>query len=222
MVQSFTIASLKCSVCRNPKSNIVTYILYPIDYLESWMENAALKFNTSIVGITGMDWDNDLTPWPEKGVPKGSDDFKGLAADFLKTIQDQVIPGVEKAMGLTATPVRNLIGVSLSGLFTLWQWLQCDTFFSIASLSGSFWYKGFPEWVESVKLTPKSGKGVFLLGDTERKSGVPEFETVETNTRTIIDYLQSKGYDVSLEMVPGGHYTDPLPRLNRALDKLYS
>ncbi|MDE6638872.1 MAG: hypothetical protein K2K32_11640 [Muribaculaceae bacterium] len=37
----------------------------------------------------------------------------------------------------------------MSGLFALWQWMVCDTFRNIASLSGSFWYEGFMEWMKS-------------------------------------------------------------------------
>lgn len=61
----------------NKSADRICYVLYPLDSLEEWIEEAAQKFGVSIAVITGMDWNNDLTPWPATGVPPGSPDFKG-------------------------------------------------------------------------------------------------------------------------------------------------
>lgn len=46
-------------------------------------------------------------------------------------------------VGIVMSHGIEMAGVSLSGLFALWQWLMNDTFRNIISLSGSFWYAGF-------------------------------------------------------------------------------
>ncbi len=64
--------------------------------------------------ITGMDWDNDLTPWKAKGVPSGSADFKGLAPQFLSFLKERLIPEIEKELNVSSGVERTLAGVSLS------------------------------------------------------------------------------------------------------------
>ena len=74
------------------------------------------------------------SPWPAPGVPEGDPDFKGESPDFLKLLQAKVIPGIEQMLRMNTDVERSLVGVSMSGLFALWQWMECDTFKSIASL----------------------------------------------------------------------------------------
>lgn len=220
--QTFEIDGLTCLCCVAPKSETITYILYPMDILSDWIEAAAQKFGTTIVVITGMDWDDDLTPWPAKGVPKGCPDFKGLAPQFLRKL-GVVVGSVESKLGLTATPLtRNLVGVSLSGLFTLWQWAQSSLFNSIASLSGSFWYDGFVDWFNRQDFRAKKGKAFFLLGSKESHTNIKAFQSVGVNTQTIVNALKSAGVNTLYETVPGDHYYQPIERLNRAMTALFS
>lgn len=222
MIQRFKVGSLDILGCVNSTSSTVTYILYPMELLSDHVADAARRFGTSIVVVTGIDWEDDLTPWPAKGVPTGSADFSGEAPEFLATLRAQVIPQAESRLGLTAVGARDLVGVSLSGLFTLWQWLECDLFRSIASLSGSFWYAGFAQWVESLTIAPKRGPAYFLLGDREAQSRVPQFATVEACTRAIVGKLDRSGVKTRFDMVGGDHYSDPLGRLYRGLAALAS
>ncbi len=216
MTTEFKVGRLDCMACRGNGERVV-YILYPMDLLSGWIEEASLRHGVSIVVVTGMDWDNDLTPWPAKGVPKGSPDFKGYSARFLETLRTWVIPEAERRLGMTETVSRDLVGVSLSGLFTLWQWLTCDEFHSIASLSGSFWYEGFADWVTKREIPHKTGSAYFLLGSAESKTKVKAFASVADDTRTVIETLRHAGIRTIFETVPGNHYTDPIPRLERAL-----
>lgn len=219
MKKTIKIDSLSCLCSTQVSKDRIAYILYPMDMLADWIEPAAQKYSTTIVAVTGMDWQNVFSPWPASGVPKGTPDFKGESPDFLKILQQKVIPQVEEEMGLSVNVERSLIGVSMSGLFSLWQWMVCDTFHNIASLSGSFWYEGFMEWIKSRTIPAKTGKAYFLLGDQESKSKV--FGTVGENTQEIITLLRDAGIDVEFQSVPGNHYSDPIPRLDKAFSALY-
>lgn len=221
MTSTYNIAGLKCLCSKYPDSSRITYVLYPMDdLLDNWIEGAAERYETSICVITGMNWDGDLTPWPAPAVPAGSAPFLGNAARFLKTLQTEVLPQIESELEITLPPERNLVGVSLSGLFTLWQWLQCSTFQSIACLSGSFWYEGFDQWVHATPIPLKTGHAFFLLGDREAQSPVKAFQSVATNTADIIGYLRAHGIDATFQSVPGNHYANPIPRLNDAFQSL--
>ena len=219
MGKIINIENLSCLCSGTVSKDKIAYILYPMDMLAGWIEPAARKYGVTIVVVTGMDWQNVFSPWPAPGVPKGDPDFKGESPEFLKLVQEKVLPQVESELGMDANVERSLIGVSMSGLFALWQWMVCDTFLNIASLSGSFWYDGFVEWVRSLRIPAKSGKGYFLLGDQESKSKV--FGSVAVNTQEIITLLRDAGIDVKFQSVSGNHYSDPIPRLDRAFTALY-
>lgn len=195
----------------------ICYVLYPFDGLGDWIEGAMQKYGVSFAVVTGMDWDNDLTPWPAPGEPPGSPDFEGNAAEFLKTLTARVIPEVERRLHIAPKAERTLLGVSLSGLFTLWQWMVSDTFHNIISLSGSFWYDGFVEWIKSRPLPSRSGRAYFLLGNKECRTRVKAFQPVQTDTEEIVEYLRSNGIDDFFELVPGDHYHNGEQRLARAL-----
>ena len=220
MTQSIKIGNLSCLCCAGSEDRIA-YILYPTDMLADWIEPAVNRFGPTIVVITGMDWQNVFSPWPAKGVPAGSPDFKGESLQFLATLQQSVIPQVERALNISPDAERTLVGVSMSGLFALWQWMLCDTFANIASLSGSFWYAGFLDWMRQRAIPKKTGRGFFLLGNLEDKSKVKAFDCVAANTEEILNLLREANVDVEFRSVPGNHYSNPIPRLDLAFQALY-
>ena len=219
-MQTFRIGNLNIRAVGASAARIC-YVLYPLDVLGGWIQDAARMFDVSVVEITGMDWDNDLTPWPAQGEPPGSPDFKGNAAEFLSTLVGKVIPETERRLNITDKPERTLTGVSLSGLFTLWQWMSHDTFHNIISLSGSFWYDGFVEWVKSQPVPRKTGRAYFLLGDMEAKTHIKAFRPVQTDTVEIVGYLHDNGIDDCFELVPGNHYQYARQRLVRAFTRMF-
>ena len=221
MTQKIRIDNLCCLCSSVVRKDKIAYILYPMDMLSDWIEPAAEKYDVTIVVITGMDWQNVFSPWPAPGVPKGDPDFKGESPEFLKLLQDKVIPRIENALGIDEGVERNLIGVSMSGLFALWQWMVCDTFKSIASLSGSFWYEGFMDWIEGIDIPHKSGMGFFLLGNQESGSNVKAFNSVGVNTDAIVRLLKAAGIKAVFESVPGNHFSDAIPRLEKAFSSLF-
>lgn len=219
MGQSLKIGKLDCMYARQSEARIA-YVLYPMETLGAWIDDAARRYDVSIVVITGMDWDDDMTPWPAKGVPAGTADFKGDASRFMASLQGTVMPEVEKAIGIHPVE-RNLIGVSLSGLFTMWQWAMYGIFNNIASLSGSFWYEGFADWFDK-NMTVKGGRAFLLLGDREADSRIPQFRSVAAETQRVVARLKEIGIKTEFEHVPGDHFADPVGRLDRAFATLFS
>lgn len=219
-MKTFTTANLKITTVKETPDKIC-YILYPFDGLGEWIEEASQIRRVSIAVITGMDWDNDLTPWPAPGQPPGAPDFEGHAPKFLSALASDVIPAVERQLGISPDAERTLAGVSLSGLFTLWQWMVSDIFRNIISLSGSFWYEGFTQWLTAQPVEKKSGRAYFLLGNQEAHTKVKAFQTVQTDTEEIVAYLRRKGINDRFDLVAGNHYQHPIPRLDRALAWMY-
>lgn len=219
-MQTFKIGNLKIMSVKESADKIC-YILYPLDCLGEWIEEAAKRFGVTISVITGMDWDDDLTPWRAPGEPQGCPDFKGNASKFLSALISKVIPETEKRLKIAVGAERTLTGVSLSGLFTLWQWILNDTFRNIISLSGSFWYDNLVKWLTIQPIPKKTGKAYFLLGNLESKTKIKAFQSVQTNTETIVNYLRDKGINDTFELVPGNHYQHGEQRLNRAFTWMF-
>lgn len=222
MVTKFEIDNIQCLCCTCPGSHRMAYIIYPMDILSGWIEQAAEKYGTNIAVITGMEWQDAMSPWTAACVPRGCPDFKGEAPAFLTLLQQKIIPAVEAKSVPGGEVRRSLVGVSMSGLFALWQWMLCDTFTDIVSLSGSFWYEGFLDWMKSRQIPHKTGLAFFLLGDREAASRVKAFAPVAENTREIIAMLGGSGVRTQFLSVPGNHYSDPIPRLEKAFEALFS
>ena len=224
MIKEIEVENLRCVCVEKENSNKVIYMIYPavVPFKHEWLAEESEKFGVPIVVIyiPAAGWNNMLTPWPEPGETKDAEPFGGDAAETWKVIREKVIPEAEKALGINEVEERDLIGVSLSGLFTLWQWLQNDTFTSIGCLSGSFWYPGFMKWFDKQTIPEKKGKAYFLLGDKEPKAWIKAYRSVGVNTEAIVTKLKEKGIQVAFEWVPGDHFADPSGRAVKALGSL--
>ena len=200
----------------------IAYILYPMDTLKEWIEPAAQRYGITIVAISGMDWQNVFSPWPATGVPAGTEDFKGESPQFLDLLQNSLVPKIDKTLKINETVERTLVGVSMSGLFALWQWPQTSMFKNILCLSGSFWYEGFMDWFEKQNFKNKDGYAFFLLGMKEPKTRVTGFASVGENTESIVNTLKNDGVRVQFQWVPGNHLQHPIERLDIAFQTLDS
>lgn len=221
-IENLVFENLHCYCCINQTAaDRIAYILYPAGISTDWVLRTATEHGISIVIISGIDWDNDLTPWPAPGVPKGSPDFGGRGSLFFSKLTLTVIPNIEKRFNCIINPERTLVGVSLSGLFTLWQWPQSEFFYNIATLSGSFWYHGFEQWIYSHSFSGKRGRCFMLLGEDEPRSRNQLFSAVGKCTDEIVGYIRRHGVDITYRTVPGNHYQYPIERLDMAMSAIY-
>ena len=60
------------------------------------------------------------------------------------------------------------------------------------------------------------------MGDQESHSNVKTFNSVGINTAEIIKILKKSGINAEFESVPGNHYANAIPRLEKAFTALYS
>lgn len=218
-MQTLKIGQLTCE-CYPAESNAVYYILSPMPLDSHHITSLSRLHGCNIAVIYGMDWDNDLTPWEAPGVEPGDSPFKGHAQQFLSTLMTETLPAIEKELQLTPNPERTLVGISLSGLFALWAWMQGDTFENIGCVSASFWYQGFATWIASRDIPQKSGCAYFSLGEREKFSSNPWFRPVETDTMAIVKTLREKGLCVMFQSTPGNHYSSVYPRLDKLFNAL--
>lgn len=219
-LESIRVGHLICD-CAYAASSRICYILTPVRLDKKRLEQWCNLYETTIISVHGMDWDNDLTPWVAPGVETNDADFEGKASDFLSFLCATVIPKVETSLHGQPPTERILVGISLSGLFAVWAWMNGDDFTHIGSISGSFWYDGFTEWLEQhAGTTCKRGHAYFSLGDKEGIHGNSRYHTVVTDTECVIRTLQKSGISAQFETTSGTHFAPIYPRMEKVFTYL--
>lgn len=202
-------------------SSEVVYILTPAAIPMPTLQQWSARFKCNIVEVSGFDWDNDMTPWSAPNVPATEPPFQGQAKAFLHLLTDHILPESEKALGIDTATERTLIGISLSGLFTTWTWFTDDRFTNIGSISGSFWFDGFIDWLK-VHVTDKAGIARFSIGALEGgTNGNSRFAEIQEQTREVVDILDKAGIDATMTTVPGDHFAPIGPRMENMLGMLF-
>ena len=133
--------------------DVVYAIMDESDAKEVW---AALdEPKPTLAAVSGVDWNRELSPWP---APKA---FRGSTG-----------PVVENRLDFTPSS-RAIAGYSLAGLFALWAVFEADTFDRAASVSGSLWYDGFLEHMNTSILRDGVERVYLSLGDGEKNTRHP-------------------------------------------------
>jgi len=193
---------------------------------------------TACINIMGVDWDNDLTPWPAPGLGRKQPDFGGGADAYLKKLIFEIVPQAEdcltdlvdvpqlepwhaeklpSSLQKAGWPRRRMIGgVSLAGLFSLYACYRTDFFQGAASISGSLWYDKFLDFMGAYKIWQGMTDVYFSVGDKEKNAKNPRLASVETCTEMAQKLLADAGIRTCFERNPGGHFADGEERIRKA------
>ena len=199
------------------ESDDVCYVLLPERMKEAemdWLEELVQKYSVNIVAISGMKWNDALTPWKAPALNSKEEDFKGKAKDFLASLLGDIFVNTEQSLRLHH-PKRHLIGVSLAGLFAVWASTATNKFESVASISGSFWYDGFVEWFKEQEL--KTDRYFLSLGDKEVKAKNERLASVGSCTEAILQIIQDKSNEVTFITDEGNHFDLFKERLEKSI-----
>ncbi len=219
MITSRTYHSLNLDIAAFDSSNII-YILLPHRLPEediAAIEELSARFETNIIAISEMDWNNDLTPWKAPAVKEG--EFGGHASQFLDRLKGDIFFNLESSLQIR-NPRRYLMGLSLSGLFTVWAAVRKPLFEGVASISGSFWYDGFADWLlkqEELKCV----RFYVSMGEKEKETKVKRFASIEEDTMKVVETLMLKGAEVAFEVTEGGHNSPIIPRIEKSVVSLF-
>lgn len=196
-------------------SNRVCYIILPERLKESereWLDRMAEEHSASMVVISGLDWERELTPWKAPGLKAG--EFAGRAQSFLDILKGDIMVNVESSLRISR-PKRFIAGVSLSGLFALWASCRTHLFEGVASVSGSFWYDKFTEWFSTQEYS--SSRYYFSLGEKEKDGKNLRLAAVEEETAKIMSTLQANEKEVIFEYNEGNHFGPLIERIEKAI-----
>lgn len=178
------------------------------------------ELNFTLVIINGIDWGAEMTPWASEAIFRGEPPFAGKGGEYLRLLEEQIVPAVERETGIAAW--RGLIGYSLGGLFALYAAYRSEVFARVASVSGSLWYADFERFALSEPLSGGLERAYLSIGDKESAGKNQRLKGTESTTRAVAAHLEQLGVQVKFELNQGGHYTDELGRLSRAIEWLAS
>ena len=197
------------------ESNRICYVILPERLKETereWLDRMAETYSANMVVISGLDWESDLTPWKAPGLKTG--EFAGKAQSFLDILKGDLMVNVESSLRITR-PQRFIVGVSLSGLFALWSACKTDLFYGVGSVSGSFWYDGFTQWLPDHR--PEAELYYFSVGEKEKEGKNPRLASVEDCTLQIVGGLKCLGHEVFFEYNEGNHFGPLIERIEKAI-----
>ena len=173
---------------------------------EVWKKCVELNVpNVTLVVITGLDWDKELSPWQMEPVFKGNQ-FTGGAETYLKELTEEIIPAVEKEVGVPSK--RIIAGYSLAGLFSLYAAFKSELFTNAISASGSLWFKDFTNYLKDTTPNGELQSVYLSLGDKESDAKNEIMKTVKDKTVETKMILEEKGITVTYEENPGNHFME--------------
>ena len=219
MMTSRTYHSLHLDIVSFDSSSIIYILLphrLPAEELTA-IEELSTRFETNIVAISEMDWNNDMTPWKAPAVKEG--EFGGRASQFLDRLKGDIFFNLESSLQIR-NPKRYLIGLSLAGLFSVWAGIMKPLFEGVASISGSFWYDGFADWLLK-QDDLKCMRFYVSMGEKEKETKVKRFVNIEEDTMKVVETLMLKGAEVAFEVTEGGHNSPVLPRIEKSVVSLF-
>ena len=168
--------------------------------------------DVSLLCVSGLEWNHDMAPWPSDSVygdvpfTGGADDYIAFLDNVVRDVSEDILPSW-----------IGIAGYSLAGLFALYSLYRTDTFSRAASVSGSLWFPGFPEFVK-IHDFRKTPERIYLsLGEKEAKVRNSLMQSVQSNTEAIFDTYKSFSINTIVEMNKGGHFTDEIGRIARGI-----
>jgi len=174
-----------------------------------------------VVSVISEDWGEDYSPWPAPGLRKNEKPFQGGAGGYLNPLVEIIKPYIDAHYRTKDDPKNTaLIGYSLGGLAALYALYTCRAFGKIGSLSGSLWFDGWIEFVNSNLPADTSAKVYLSLGSGEERSRNQRIAKVGDCTRNTAEILKQQlmsAENLVLEWNMGGHFTETSQRFQKAL-----
>ena len=170
----------------------------------------------NLVTISGLHWNQELSPWPIETVVSKDDRFTGGAPELLPLLTGQIVPQVEQLLD-TPPLWRCLAGYSLGGLFAAWTAYHTDVFTHILSASGSMWYPGWLEYARDNQLADSVTRVYLSVGEQESTSRNAVLQTVGARTQALAELLAERGISTKFELNPGNHFKNPPLRVAKGI-----
>lgn len=230
-IQNFKINGHECTVYL-PEEYYMSGMYFPVVYMNGGdnipeiIGDIEPHFNKEcnffmLVSVQSNNWNADYTPWTAAALSEKSDKFGGCADSYLFSLTNNIKPFIDANYRTKPEPENTaLVGYSLGGLAALYALYKSASFGKIGSLSGSLWYDGWIEFMESNTPLNTASKIYLSLGKGEERSRNQRMSKVGSCTRKaaeiLVQQLEFKD-NLLLEWNNGGHFTEVSKRFQRAL-----
>lgn len=151
-----------------------------------------------LVGIKPDNRNSEYTPWQARALKETNPDYGGQGADYLYFVVNDLKSYIDATYRtLRSTEHTGIAGASFGGLISMYAaYLYPEVFGRIAVISGSFWYEGFIEFMQTAKLEVNGHRLYMDVGALEglRKNSIQK-NMVDKN-KAAYDILLDKGFTV--------------------------
>lgn len=191
----------------------------PVLYLHTVEDNGGAVYEAvqartgrdfSLVAVSRLDWNADLSPWAAPAVFAKGASFSGGAGAYLALLLEKIVPQAESL--LPPVSWRGIAGYSLAGLFAVYALYQTDVFENAACVSGSLWFPGIKAYILSHSFCKKPRCLYFSLGNKECETHNRYMQCVQENTQAIEAFCRSQGIDTVFRLNPGNHFQNAVSR----------
>ncbi len=187
------------------------------DPVESDVVNLYKEIKANIALISGVDWNDELTPYPAKNPFSKKQPFGGHMERYQIELKERILPAILKALGGSINHVV-LAGYSLGGLFSFDAALKLDDVDGFVSCSSSFWYPDYySRWKQKGFIPDHIKHAYFSIGDAEGNGRNPVFRDAVINTKKIFEDFERAKIDSKFVLEAGNHFQESNKRVLRGL-----
>lgn len=192
--------------CGNPDAPLVILNTYGEEGKSVYLKCSELntpEFN--MAAVSGLDWDNDMSPWKAQSIVSGSESYAGKADEYLSLLTDRIIPEIINVLNGKPEYIA-LAGYSLGGLFAVYSLYRSSVFSAAVSASGSFWFPEFTEFAKKEISKLKADCVYLSLGDREKFTKNEYLQSVQDKTQELHDLFEKHGIKTVFELNKGNHF----------------
>lgn len=163
--------------------------------LESMMSRQELR-ELIFVGIRPDNRNCEYTPWYAKALSARYGELGGQGAQYLEFLANELKPYIDNTYRTLSSPENTgIAGASFGGLISMYAaFLLPGVFGRVASISGSFWYEGFIEFMKATGIE-MTGRKIYLdVGMLEGAAKTNIQQTMVERNKEAYEILRQKGF----------------------------
>lgn len=199
-------------LCGNPSAALIVLLNFEKQGSEivGLIEKERADFN--LIEVTGLRWQDELTPWKHPPVYRGDKGYEGEGYAFMRILTSLILPILLKQFELQPKTIA-IAGYSLAGLFSLYCASRSNAFDAAISASGSVWFDGFVDFIRDQGVSQRTKYIYLSLGEGESQTKNATISTVGDKTKELHEFYLTQGIKTDLVWNPGGHFDNETTRI---------
>ncbi|MEF3311482.1 alpha/beta hydrolase-fold protein [Paenibacillus sp. GYB004] len=149
-----------------------------------------------LVGIDPKERRDEYTPWPAPKLTAQFNDFAGEGPAYLAYLVEELMPFIAERYRTGSGPGHTgMIGASLGGLISMFAAYEHPGVFGrIGSISGSYWYERFVEYMKEKPIADGERRIYMYVGTAEGATKTNIQKTMVARTFEAHEVLLAGGF----------------------------